>query len=57
MRFIIQRVEQAKLSIEGKVYSQIKHGFLVYIGIRQSDNMEIAEKMIKKYEQRQLTAE
>lgn len=48
MRFIIQRVEQAKLSIEGNVYSQIEHGFLVYIGIRQSDNMEIAEKMIKK---------
>ena len=48
MRFIIQRVEHAKLSIEDQVYSQIQHGLLVYIGISQSDNMEIAEKMVRK---------
>ena len=48
MRFIIQRVEQAKLSIEGTIHSQIEQGFLVYIGISQSDQMEIAEKMVRK---------
>ena len=48
MRFIIQRVAHARLSIDNTVYSQIERGFLVYIGICQSDTMEIAEKMTKK---------
>lgn len=48
MRFVIQRVTQAKLYIEDKEISKIGKGFLVYIGISTSDTIEIADKMVKK---------
>ena len=48
MKFVIQRVKHAKVEVEGEVVGQIKKGFLVLIGISQSDNREIADKMIKK---------
>ena len=48
MKFVIQRVKHAKVEVEGEVVGQIRKGFLVLIGISQSDNREIADKMIKK---------
>lgn len=48
MRFIIQRVRNAKVTIEGNVSGQIDKGFLVLIGVAENDTREIADKMIKK---------
>lgn len=48
MRFVIQRVEQASVTIEGKVKGEIQKGFLVLIGVGQEDTKEIADKMVKK---------
>lgn len=48
MRFIIQRVTQAQVEVEGNVIGKIGKGFLVLIGIGQEDNTEIADKMIRK---------
>ena len=46
MRFVIQRVTQADVAIDGNIYSEIGKGFLVLIGV--SDTEAVADKMIKK---------
>lgn len=48
MKFVIQRVKQAKVDVDGCIVGQIEKGFMVLIGICQSDTTEIADKMIKK---------
>lgn len=48
MRFVIQRVTKASVTVEGQVIGQINKGFLVLIGVSQTDTTEIADKMMKK---------
>lgn len=48
MKFVIQRVTDAKVSVDGKVVGKIGKGFMVLIGIAGMDTVEIADKMIKK---------
>ena len=48
MKFVIQRVTDAKVSVDGKVVGKIGKGFMVLIGIAGTDTVEIADKMIKK---------
>ncbi len=48
MRFVIQRVTRASVTIEEKVVGQIQEGFLVLIGVEDSDTKEIADRMIRK---------
>ncbi|MCR5701680.1 MAG: D-tyrosyl-tRNA(Tyr) deacylase [Lachnospiraceae bacterium] len=48
MRFVIQRVKEASVTIDGEKISEIGKGFLVLIGVEDSDTKEIADKMVKK---------
>lgn len=48
MKFVIQRVSQAKCEVDNNITGQIRQGFCVLIGISQTDTTEIADKMIKK---------
>lgn len=48
MRFVIQRVTRASVTIEERVAGRIRDGFLVLIGVEDSDTKEIADKMIRK---------
>ncbi len=48
MKFVIQRVRNAKVTIEGNVSGKIDKGFLVLIGVAENDTKDIADKMIKK---------
>lgn len=48
MRFIIQRVQEANVKVDGEVLGEIQKGFLVLIGVADSDTKEIADKMVKK---------
>ncbi len=48
MKFVIQRVNHASVTVEGEVIGKIGKGFLVLIGVCQGDNREIADKMIHK---------
>lgn len=48
MKFVIQRVKQASVTVEEKVIGQIGKGFLVLIGVSEEDNESIADKMVKK---------
>lgn len=48
MRFVIQRVKEASVTVDNKLSGKINHGFLVLVGICQSDTVEIMNKMVKK---------
>ena len=43
MRAVIQRVSKASVTIDNKIYSQIKNGLLVLIGIEDADTAEDGE--------------
>ncbi|MCX4305767.1 MAG: D-aminoacyl-tRNA deacylase [Acetatifactor sp.] len=48
MRFLIQRVNEAKVEVDGEAVGSIGKGFLVLIGISGTDDTAVADKMIKK---------
>ncbi|MBQ7358725.1 MAG: D-tyrosyl-tRNA(Tyr) deacylase [Lachnospiraceae bacterium] len=48
MKFVIQRVNHASVAVDGQVIGAINKGFLVFIGISNTDTKEIADKMVKK---------
>ncbi|MBU3875521.1 D-tyrosyl-tRNA(Tyr) deacylase [Faecalicatena sp. AGMB00832] len=48
MKFVIQRVTQASVTVNQEVIGEIQKGFMVLIGVSDSDNEEIADKMIRK---------
>ena len=48
MKFVIQRVTEASVTTEGELIGKIEKGFLVLIGIADSDTTETANKLIRK---------
>lgn len=48
MKFVIQRVSEAKVVVDGKTTGEIGKGFLVLIGVSNEDTKEIADKLVKK---------
>ncbi len=48
MRFVIQRVQHASVTVDEQVIGQIGKGLLVLIGIEDSDSEAVADRMIAK---------
>lgn len=48
MRLLVQRVLFAEVSIEGKTFSSIGKGLLVFIGISQTDTEAQIPRLVKK---------
>lgn len=48
MRFVIQRVTESSVSVDGTIIGKIGKGFMVLIGVSEDDTREIADKMVKK---------
>lgn len=48
MKFVIQRVTHADVSVDHNIVGSIDKGFMVLIGINNMDTTQIADKMIKK---------
>ena len=48
MRFVIQRVTESKVRVDNEVIGKIGKGFMVLVGVSDSDTKEIADKMIRK---------
>lgn len=48
MRFVVQRVSNANVTVKNSVIGKIDSGFLVLIGITDSDTQDIADAMVKK---------
>ena len=51
MRVVIQRVNRAAVEIGGKIFSEIKEGLLVLVGIETEDTLEDAEWLAGKIAQ------
>ena len=48
MKFVVQRVKNASVEVEGKVVGKINKGFLVLIGVTHEDTKENADYLVKK---------
>lgn len=48
MKFVVQRVAYANVTVNEQVIGKIGKGFLVLIGVSQEDNEQVADKLVKK---------
>lgn len=48
MRFVLQRVLEARVDVDGVTVGKIGKGYLLLVGVSGEDNKEIADKMIEK---------
>lgn len=48
MKFVIQCVTHADVRVEEKIVGEIKKGFLILVGVSDSDTQETADKMLHK---------
>ena len=48
MRFLIQRVNHASVTVDDKEVGKIGKGLLVFVGVFEEDTEEVADKLIRK---------
>ena len=48
MKWVIQRVSEASVTIDGELHAAIGKGYLILVGIGNSDTKEKADKFIRK---------
>lgn len=48
MKFVIQNVLNASVSVDEQIIGKINQGYVVFIGVSNTDTTEIADKMIQK---------
>lgn len=48
MKFVIQRVLESSVTVDGETIGSIGKGFMVLIGVGKEDTKETADKMVKK---------
>lgn len=48
MKFVIQRVKRASVTVDGEIVGKIGKGFLVLVGVGNGDTKETAGKFLKK---------
>lgn len=48
MKLVIQRVEEASVSVEAQVVGEIKAGYVVFLGIGKEDEEETAKRYVEK---------
>ena len=45
MRVVVQRVKYARCHIDGQIYSEIKDGYCLLVGVSVNDSLDTMEKM------------
>jgi len=48
MKFVIQRVTEAKVEVDQKTVGAIDRGYMILVGINATDTKEIMDKMLNK---------
>ena len=48
MRFVIQRVKHASVTVGGEVVGRIGRGYMVLVGVCDADDEAVADKMVNK---------
>ena len=57
MRALVQRVQQASVSIEGQEVGAIQQGFLILLGVGHDDDRSVAQKLWSKIEKMRIFAD
>ncbi|MDD3028572.1 MAG: D-aminoacyl-tRNA deacylase [Erysipelotrichaceae bacterium] len=48
MRIVVQRVTEAKVTVENVTVGQIEAGFMCLVGFNHEDNRDVVDKMVNK---------
>ena len=48
MRIVLQRVKEASVTIDGKLHSAVKNGYMVLVGVREGDSEDDARWLAMK---------
>ena len=48
MRFVIQRVQRASVTVDNKVIGSIDRGYMVLVGVSHDDDELVADRMVDK---------
>ncbi len=48
MRIVIQRVTRASVTVDKKIIGKIGKGFLIFLGVSDTDNEQVAERLAEK---------
>ena len=48
MRLVIQRVKEARVTIDGKIFSKISHGLLIFIAVGKADRAQDVSYLVDK---------
>ena len=48
MKIVLQNVLEANVKINGELYNKINRGFLLLVGFKEGDDLEIVDKVAKK---------
>lgn len=48
MKFLIQRVTRAQVDIDGETVGKIAKGYMVLIGVGETDTTDVADRLIRK---------
>lgn len=48
MRFVIQRVKHASVTVDGEVIGKIGRGYMILIGVCDADDEAVADRMVDK---------
>lgn len=48
MKIVLQRVQSASVAVGGEIVGEIDKGYLIFIGVADSDSEEDAERLAKK---------
>lgn len=48
MKTVIQRVKRASVEIDGRIHGSIEQGYMILVGVSDTDDTVIAEKMAQK---------
>ena len=48
MRCVVQVVQHASVTVDDEIIGKIGRGFLIFLGVSDTDTEETADKMVKK---------
>ncbi len=48
MKFVLQRVTEGRVTVDGQVCGEIGKGYVLLLGVAEGDTKEMADKMIEK---------